>query len=1631
MGSSASPAWIEARLLIPTAFQAKVGRNNGKWPPAHFRRLRLGFLKSRSKIEPVQPADEATTLIPVRADDLLASNERLLVTQTAVLGHGDDAASSSTPPLGLHVLHEPQLAALDIIFVHGLGGHSYNTWTKNHDPTLFWPANWLPYEPDLGIARILTFGYNAKWRGSTKSISTIADFAKELLFEMRFAKGKFGAELELGKRPIIFVVHSMGGLVVKKAYLLGLEDANFQTIVSSVHAIIFLSTPHRGTNLANTLNRIIAATLQPSKSFISDLTKSSDVIEDLNRKFGLVAPKLSIWSFYETLATSIGPRQIVIVEKDSSILGYPGEISKPLHANHSTICKYSSPGDPNYISVKNALRALVTSIRDKSESEALAQELELSAMLAELFGNRIPAQDGYQHILQNLVPGTCDWFIQQPEVKAWMSSPTEPAVLWYTAPPGHGKTVISAFMISHLKNLESSKNGCQYFHFSYADVTKRLTSDCLKGLAFQLARDIPSFARSICQTYKDTFDADSKDSELSWRNSIEHSLPRADLNGPIYWIIDALDECDSPEAFIDCLQDLVSIDVTLKILILSRKISTLAADFERVSPVLPLTTIEKAGEYNNQKDIDLMVAQGLENAPGSSEFRQKLGEIIISRARGNFLWASVVLKELTQCYTEESIEEVLGALPNDMTNLYARMERNLIQSTRKSNSPLIRALLEWCACSQRPLTMQELSEALRPDFPGIIDFKKTVKTACGQFLDVDEDGKVSFVHYTAQQYFTRYLSSHFFIEARPTHEKFFHRTILVLQEPTLRWHLTQNNHGLRSSEPFVFYSAVGWPYHLDKCYTKSSIVLDVLVKFLRGPAVLAWIHSLALIRRLDILTMAAGAFTAIVGQDFGSDHNLDRSTALELLDEWSIDLIKLVGRYSRHLASQPEIIYEIIPALCPGSTVLARTFRATSSSTDFRVKGTEHADWNDNVGRLSLPANSETYKIACGGNLTAVLDCNGVVRLWDASNLIGSRVLSHTEFVTAMAMTDDGKKVATYGLNSTKLWSTDTGKVLFSSENPARVKALALVFSAQNKQLIFGGDDDIVRLLYFNDGDQGWQVLKHDPLSSLPRTKDTIANAPTCIAFSSGEVYFGASYRGAPLSVWRVADGKFVDICQRAKNTKRRSKAIWFAVDKFTWNLHTGHILGLYRDKTLFKWHPLTGENVEAATPADELAVSPNGTCFVTSSSDGTLRVWSFEHFKVLYQVSTEDLIVALAFSPDNRRFYDLRMSVVNVWEPDVITRFNGRRVYEHVPPTGIIKRPREQLVSTKLVTAIAVAPNHKGYCAGYESGIVRFCQESSELGIEVTNFGYELDVTYISWSTNGDYVAMANLGGDVHVKNVQWDEKRATVVSVGTLPQPQCTAPPSAEKAASECHNTRGILFNSSGTSILVWTEVETFVCCVSTGLLEAYMRYEPGDLIGWACHPTRADLVLGSCVDQVQAYDWRTLEMVGSAVLFAFVTRKKQRESQEAATLIFRCSPDHDQVLFTFTGLVEGSCLCETAELEVAMRAPLQTLTSTMKHIHPQIWKHVNTPLGILTENRFVFLDDDMWFCICLINDEGESPWLYERFYFIPSDWTDAESISRCVLDTDGTLYWPRGGQVLRLCCDLIDGQVFPVYA
>lgn len=85
---------------------------------------------------------------------------------------------------------------------------------ENYDQLkpIFWPVDLLPKE--CPNSRILTFGYDSKvtkYRAGAINHNSIMSHSKDLLFSLR-------RERDLD-RPLIFIAHSLGGIVVKEVSL--------------------------------------------------------------------------------------------------------------------------------------------------------------------------------------------------------------------------------------------------------------------------------------------------------------------------------------------------------------------------------------------------------------------------------------------------------------------------------------------------------------------------------------------------------------------------------------------------------------------------------------------------------------------------------------------------------------------------------------------------------------------------------------------------------------------------------------------------------------------------------------------------------------------------------------------------------------------------------------------------------------------------------------------------------------------------------------------------------------------------------------------------------------------------------------------------------------------------------------------------------------------------------------------------------------------------------------------------------------------------------------------------------------------------------------------------------------------
>ena len=171
----------------------------------------------------------------------------------------------------------------------------------------------------------------------------------------------------------------MGGLVLKRAFILSCQDPVYADVSHRIHSVFFLATPHRGADSAHVLENILRV-FHGKVPYLADLNRGSAATQSINDEFRQWAETLQLWSFYESERTSLGFTSKLIVDKTSAILEMPGERTALLNADHRNVCKFDSPTDPNYLSVRNALLSATDEIKTEGKSWDLRGCLLLSSL---------------------------------------------------------------------------------------------------------------------------------------------------------------------------------------------------------------------------------------------------------------------------------------------------------------------------------------------------------------------------------------------------------------------------------------------------------------------------------------------------------------------------------------------------------------------------------------------------------------------------------------------------------------------------------------------------------------------------------------------------------------------------------------------------------------------------------------------------------------------------------------------------------------------------------------------------------------------------------------------------------------------------------------------------------------------------------------------------------------------------------------------------------------------------------------------------------------------------------------------------------------------------------------------------
>jgi pimeloyl-ACP methyl ester carboxylesterase len=252
----------------------------------------------------------------------------------------------------------------DVVFVHGLGGNPRAYWMADKDkPETFWPA-WIGEDvPGVGV---WSLGYDAAkfaWQGDPL---WLVDRAKNALQRLDLKR--------IGARPVVFIGHSMGGLLIKRMIRHGLDlgNARWKAIADQTKGICFIATPHSGSDLANYV-KFLARFL--ATNAVEDLKANDPRLLELNEWYRHHAfTRFTTEVYCETRVTGWNKLGVVVVDRGSADPGIPGVVPIPLEEDHLSICKPVSRESLLYEGVLRLVKECLLTPRAAGESIELKSE---------------------------------------------------------------------------------------------------------------------------------------------------------------------------------------------------------------------------------------------------------------------------------------------------------------------------------------------------------------------------------------------------------------------------------------------------------------------------------------------------------------------------------------------------------------------------------------------------------------------------------------------------------------------------------------------------------------------------------------------------------------------------------------------------------------------------------------------------------------------------------------------------------------------------------------------------------------------------------------------------------------------------------------------------------------------------------------------------------------------------------------------------------------------------------------------------------------------------------------------------------------------------------------------------------
>lgn len=1178
----------------------------------------------------------------------------------------------------------------------------------------------------------------------------------------------------------------------------------------------------------------------------------------------------------------------------------------------------------------------------------------------------------------------------------------------------------------------------------------------LRSLAWQLANVFPQYAEKLQQLESVTADLRTANFRTIWQWLYRQTLFHLDRDRPLYIVIDGLDEAESPGDLVRLFADLQLTSLPLRVLIVSRKTHEISSAWMKLGRQAHTEIIRTEG---SRDDFRSYIDQEMDVA-GEESYREDVTNKLLEQARGNFLWVHLAVQRINSCHTTMEVEEALANLPPGMEGLYDRMAASVQTQAARTNErqSLGQMILGWAACAQRSLSVEELSDALKHE--GLIEIHRTIGDLCGGFVVVDIEDKVSMIHETAREYLTRSgddFERPIFIDRKATHHLLFKRCIDRLTDPALRSLVTRNK-----DPALLDYATRFWFVHLSSCIFSDSDALFTAVRFLKTPHVLTWISIIAKTQELRTLVVASRYLTDIVTKLRRAENGkaLEFHKAINTVEGWATDLVKVVGKFGNSLLKSPDSILKLIPPFCPENSMIFQQFGRKESKSIY-VGGSSNRIWDDCLARFSMEEGFVASAVVTGGSRIAILATirkSSYINLYDAITFEQQRRIAHPERVTNIQINYSGSLLVSYGYLTTRVWDTATGDCVKVLQNPARrPRPHTMRFVDDDRAVLVGGEDRCIRAFSLNeDNESEWHVKANIEEQSL---EGTTLNFPMCSELSPDGTMIAFGYRSYPLTVWELEPPMLIGHCslELDETDMTIQDSTFGEVFRVAWHPLSDErqVFGLTQIGMLLKWSPYDEwPSATVQTGAQNIKVSEDGSLIATGDAVGAVKVFSTVDLSLLYQLSSQNSVTSISFSTDGRRLYDVRGSYGNVWQPNTLARLaesseypdhNSDSTSEAESLTKFSLQPEHHFVRVDSLISLAGQSVGSLYCYGTEDGVAVLCETGRGRVCEIERLASFMSIEQVAWSEDGRLVAITDLSGRLSIKRIARTRHDRDYLQVDQ--EFEIQLPP-------EHGHVTQLFFHFTRKQVFASTPNTLFLVDMESGSLkQTELRPEVRAL--WVCHPALPDYLLGFGNTGLHIFDWSTLEEIESESRVYFPPRmggraptlslggtfhrsgSSSKQDREALGRLVVSGLDQAHVLLQLwasdaSGGVKAEYLIFDIN-DLCKKAPEAGNVNQLPYstVPTEVASCIREPLAFMSRGRLVFLSHERWICTWrLPSAVPRKPALsrpggdkvsngIEKYYFLPGDWVTGDEARLCVVMPDVTLLCPRNGDVASVQC------------